>query len=228
MDKLIRELDGKNLFITIEKDNENSFYRTTSIIDDNNNVLYKPKDNEMFNVLYQRSNNYILEIINKDNYEAKYIQMKYRNSTNTLDFVVELTSEPKTFYIEKNDTFVLLDTKHNGENKQVLYSIIGKSYVTPKVDFIDRIKDNDKDLFIFEDIHYLKEYDRENHIYGYLDSNGKYLGSIYNYSTDEKIKCNIEKFPNYLEYYMLKNKLNKEFDKQIEKEFGTGISKVKR
>jgi hypothetical protein len=215
----------------VVKEEENGIYVNKKIIDYDKNTLFVPRENETFYIYNSKDNQILLEIRNKETNKKSYKQFEYRNRPNhkSFQFIAEFPSAPIKTTITDNDTFLVFNVKHYSEDKQVMYSVKRKQYITPKVDFIEKIEDsNDFKYFIFEDIHYLKEYDRENHVYGYLDKNGSYTGKIYNYHTNEEIECDITKFPNYFDYYILKRKLNKEFEKDIEKEFGKSLTKVRK
>ena len=190
----------------------------TIIFDNYGIIVSRPDYKGIYSEVCSRDNNHIFEIY--DNDKVRYDHYKYDPSNKTLDLINSIDEEMVNIYREKEDTFLQFEDKRDRTVKQELYSIRKGKFITPKVDYIERFNDEEDMCYIFEDIDYKKDIDRENHIYGLLNVDGDYLGFIYDYSTDTKHEIDIYSEPFFMKYYTLKMQLDKDFNNKIKEETG--------
>jgi len=175
-------------------------------------VIYIPKENEEYNIVHSRGNDYIFEIRDLEDNSISYRHFKYNENNKNLDLLRTIYNEKlSTVFIEENDSFIVFEEKRSKGLKKELYSLNKSSFITPKVDNIEKIDRDDKSYFLFEDIDYKPNIDRENHIYGILDNNGKYKGYIYDYYFNRKYLCDIYEQPFFMKYYTLRMQIDRRF-----------------
>ena len=202
------------LFVTKKLNDENIY--NDVIYNHLGDVIYIPKENEVYNIVHSRGKNYLFEINNLEDKSTSYRHYKYNDKTKKIDLVTTINKEKlESVFIEADDSFIVFSEKRSKNTKNEMYSIKKGKFITPKVDNIEKINHGDNTYFMFEDIDYKKEIDRENHVYGFLDDKGSYKGYIYDYYFHRKYPVNINEEPFFMKYYTLRMQIDRRFKDAI-------------
>ena len=198
------------LFVTQKMSDKKINYDV--IYNSDGDIIYIPKQEERYNIIHSKDNDYIFEIRNTDDDSITYKHFRYNEEAKNIDLIKSIYNEKlENILLEKEDTFLLFEDERPNATKKELYSLKKGKFITPKVDNIERIIDKDNPYYIFEDIDYKPNLDRENHIYGIIDGNGDYMGYIYDYFFDRKYKCDIYEEPFFMKYYTLRMQIDRRF-----------------